>query len=62
MVILAPLSKPVNVKVLSNVLLAPNSVFTVVALNVTCVPVIVEETFVPNVVVELIFAVVDALY
>jgi len=33
-VILAPLSNPVNVKVLNSVLFEPNNVFTVVALNV----------------------------
>ena len=58
--ILAPLSNPVTVNVLTNVEFEPNNVFTVVALNVNWVPVIVEETLVPIVVVEVRFAAVAA--
>ncbi len=46
-VILAPLSNPLNVNVLTRVELDPNNVFTVVALHVTWVPVIVADPLVP---------------
>jgi len=51
-VILAPESLPVTVKVACNVELEPNNVFTVVALTLTVVPITVFETLVPNVCVE----------
>ena len=52
-VILAPLSSPITVKVVLNVVLLPNKVFTVVAVKLIWVPITVLETLVPNVVVEL---------
>jgi hypothetical protein len=55
-VILAPLSKPLTVNVLNNVELDPNNVFTVVALNVNCVPTIVDDTLVPIVCVAVALA------
>ena len=59
-VILAPLSNPLNVNVLTRNELDPNNVFTVVALNVNWVPVIVDDTLVPIVCVAVAFEVVAA--
>tara|TARA_R110000782_G_scaffold237688_2_gene324153 strand:+ start:292 stop:525 length:234 start_codon:yes stop_codon:yes gene_type:complete len=59
-VILAPLSKPVTVKVVTNVEFVPNKVLIVVALKFICVPVTVADTFVPIVCVEVAFAFVVA--
>ena len=59
-VILAPLSNPLNVNVLTKVELDPNNVLTVVALNVNWVPVIVDDTFVPIVCVAVWLATVAA--
>ena len=55
-VILAPLSNPTMVNVLTKVALEPNSVLTVVALRDIWVPVTVEETLVPIVVVAVALA------
>ena len=52
---------PTNVIVVFNWVLEPNNVFTVVALKLICDPITVEETFVPKVVVEVVFCVVAAV-
>ena len=54
-VTLAPLSNPTNVRVVFNCSFEPNNVFTVVALKLICDPITVEDTFVPNVVVDVAF-------
>ena len=60
-VILAPLSNPVNVIVVFSWVFEPNNVLTVVALKLICDPITVEETFVPKVVVEVAFWLVAAV-
>ena len=57
---LAPLSNPITVKVVNNVELLPNNVLIVVALKLICVPITVDETLVPTVVVEVEFCAVAA--
>ena len=54
-VILAPLSKPTKVIVELSWVFVPNKVLIVVALKLIWVPITVEETFVPKVVVEVVF-------